>query len=227
MGQDQRVGGEGDQPQREGVPEVGGLSAAPEGGGFQSLCVVFSFVSSYNGDGGPDFFLAQSAGTERLSTLSSPSSSPALVSAPLPAPPSLLARHGLARSASEYAVAPAALSPSASFTGASTPTAAIPASTLTAHRLALNRGASAPAFSSVPIPVPTAAARSKGFPIAQARGTALSSSPAETVVPASGARKLRALPSRRAAVPVEAAGGVGGSFGTSSWVVGGGVTVSV
>ncbi|BGP16327.1 hypothetical protein JCM10213_009170 [Rhodosporidiobolus nylandii] len=161
--------------------------------------------------------------TERLSTLTS-SASPVAPSASggaqLPTPhtsPTLLARHGLARSSSEYV--PAGPSATASVGGARP---IVP-------RATLNRGATVPILSR----------EKKGFPIAQPRPTSQvqqTVSPASTVSPTSSdegdlpphlyGRKLRALPVRRATPPV-AMQVDSRSFVPASWATGAGASAGV
>ncbi|GAA5820196.1 hypothetical protein JCM11251_005521 [Rhodosporidiobolus azoricus] len=176
--------------------------------------------------------------TDRLSTLTSPSSSstgaspsapalapstgPSLAPAALHISPSLLARHGLARSSSEY-VQPAAGVEGGSFLARRPSVSA-------GGRATLNRGASLPTFATT-----ATSAREKGFPIAQSRNSLMelsvsplsasaedaaavhspsasssASSSDEEAVPCYGGRKLRALPTR---AMLGAAGGVPATWG--------------
>ncbi|GAA6034110.1 hypothetical protein JCM8097_000700 [Rhodosporidiobolus ruineniae] len=176
--------------------------------------------------------------TDRLSTLTAPTSSP---STSLPSPStsptlaptlSTLGRHGLARSASEYVAAPPG-----SFSSVG-PVRSAPVSAV--QRAALTRGASLPAV----LPLGGAGgARHTGFPIAVAQPrtvspSALSASSTETelegeseasdsdvpLAPLAQARKVRALPVRRAvAMDVDGAGFVPASWAAGGRVVGGGV----
>ncbi|GAA5898083.1 hypothetical protein JCM6882_003323 [Rhodosporidiobolus microsporus] len=199
--------------------------------------------------------------TERLSTLTATSgSSTSTSSPPAPAPttlsslsslplsnpaglslslsPALLARHGLARSSSEYAHDGIASSSSSAFLTRPTGLAAGGAGAVAA-RAALSRGASLPAFAAAAsAPVAVAGARERGFPIAVAQPREVAVSPASTTSPSASSsssdndapapsahasvygRKLRALPSRS-----------GGAHRTgvvpASWGAGGGVVPMV
>ncbi|GAA5975891.1 hypothetical protein JCM11641_002830 [Rhodosporidiobolus odoratus] len=165
--------------------------------------------------------------TDRLHTLTSTASAS---SSPLPTAqpsPSLLARHGLSRSSSEYV--PAATSAPLSTTRPTTAPTAV-------QRLALSRGATVPILSS------SLTTREKGFPIARPVQTvspatvsptsSSSSSEGEEGhlsalrLPHSYGRKTRGLPMRRTGVlsmEVESVGaGEGRSFVPASWAAGAG-----
>ncbi|GAA6013780.1 hypothetical protein JCM10207_008188 [Rhodosporidiobolus poonsookiae] len=135
--------------------------------------------------------------TERLSTLTTPPASPvpaaplALASAPALSP-AALARHGLARSSSEY-IAPAPLP-------VPLPSSAVAHAPPMARRQ-LSRGATLPTLGT---------SRATGFPVAVAQPRAAPvSMDVDAGVPTS-ARKLRALPARAYGGQL---GGGGGAFG--------------
>ncbi|GAA5870885.1 hypothetical protein JCM1840_002719 [Sporobolomyces johnsonii] len=158
--------------------------------------------------------------TERLATLTTPTlptTSPAS-----PASKSLLARHGLARSASEY-VLPAPSSPAASNLARSAPSS----TTLAHSKLALTRGHSAGAVLDS-----SSASRARGFPIAQPQPLVASPEQHREVLAAYSAssteeedntpvmrRKVRGLPSRSRGA---AAAAVAGGFVPSGWAAGAG-----